>query len=148
MLLLGGSRGEVVCLVVERGDEAVDALRSEDRAEFRPAGRELADRAVQINIGDLPGAAILSHQIIETDGLAVRFDDLRDDEGPAGRWLLARHLKPLSGIAVEPLGINRRDIAYERLRDLLALRIVQSFPLRADGEACHEWHVECAANHR
>ena len=30
---------------------------------------------------------------------------------------------------------------------MLALDLLQAFPFRADGEACHEYDVEGAANH-
>src|SRR5260370_12366806 len=92
--------GQRVGLGVERLDQPGDALGAQDRGEFRAPRRHLADRPVEIDIGDLPDPAIVAHQIVEVDRLAVRLDDLARDDGAAGRWLLAGDLEPLARIAV------------------------------------------------
>ncbi len=80
---------------------------------FSAPGRHFTDRTVQIDIGDQPTLAVAPHHVIDFDWLAVGFDDLalRHD----ARWcgLLASHLELLAGIAVEAVGINRRDVAPE-----------------------------------
>ena len=53
-----GGPGEDVGLAVERGDQTVDAVVSEDRCELRAAGRDFADRAVEIDVGNQPAFAV------------------------------------------------------------------------------------------
>ena len=117
-------------LCVERLDQTVDSAAAQDRSEFRPAGGELlADRSVEIDVGDLPNAAVIAHQIAEIDRLAIRLDDLACDDGTAIRGPLAGYLEPLAGIAVKPLGVDRRNIALKRLLDLLPLDVVELSPI-------------------
>src|SRR5436309_1161495 len=68
--------GENVGLAVERGDQAVDAVGSQDRSEFGAAGRYLADCAVEVDVGDKPALAVAAHHIIDPDRLAIGLDDL------------------------------------------------------------------------
>src|SRR5439155_25725212 len=139
--------GERVGLGVEHLYKAVDAAGAQDRGKFRAARRQFADRPVQIDVGDLPAAAILAHQIIDVHRLAIRLDDLAGDDRAAGRGLFAGDLHLLARIVVEALGVNRRDITLESLRDLLALRLGQVRPFRANREAGHEGYVEHPADH-
>ena len=85
--------------------------RIEAKSDRRVA--QFADRPVEIDVGDLPDAAIVAHQVVDVDRLAVRLDDLAGDDRAAGRWALAGNLQPLAGIVVEAFGIDRRDIALE-----------------------------------
>ena len=70
--------------------------------------RELADRTIEIHIGDSPGALILAHQIIESRRLAVRFGDLslHHDIRAAG---VACGLKPSGGPDLALLVCDRDD---------------------------------------
>ena len=54
----GHRPGQHVGLAVERGDQTVDAVVSEDRCELRAAGRDFADRAVEIDVGNQPAFAV------------------------------------------------------------------------------------------
>src|SRR6516164_10687585 len=98
---LGGGAGQHIGLAVQRRDQAVDALVPENRGELGAAGRHLADGAVEVDVGDQPGIAVLAHQIVDLDGLAVRFDDLTVDDDTGGGRLLVCYLQLLPGIAVE-----------------------------------------------
>ena len=48
-------------LTVERCNQPVDALALQDRRKFGVAGRHLADRAVEIHVGDQPAIAVAAH---------------------------------------------------------------------------------------
>ena len=54
----GHGSGEHVGLAVERGDQPVDAFVPEDSGKFRAAGRDFADRAVEIDVGNQPAFAV------------------------------------------------------------------------------------------
>src|ERR1700730_8050338 len=140
------SRGQNVRLTVERCNEAVDALALQDRGKFGVADRHLADRAVEIDVGDQPAIAVAAHHVVDLDRLAIRFDDLaaHHDTGPIE--LLASYLQLLSGIAVKAVGVDRRDVTPEALRHLLPLGLGQSGPGRADRQPGHRRNVESPAN--
>ncbi len=104
-------------------NQAVNAVRSQDGSELGTAGCNLADRAVEVNVGDLPGAAVAAHNVVDLDRLPIGFDDLAAHHHPGWRGLLTSYLQPLSVIAVEAVGINRRDVASEALGNLLARRL-------------------------
>src|SRR6185437_17015111 len=123
--------GEHVSFAVEGGDQAVDAVILDDCAEFGAAGRDLADRAVEIDVGDHPAVAAAAHHVIDRDRLAVGLDDLALDPDTPGVGLLAGHFQLLPGIAVEAVGVDRRDVAAKALGHLLTLRLGQIRPGRA-----------------
>src|SRR5260370_20370145 len=68
----GRGPGEQVGLAVQGRDQPVDALAAQDRAELRPARRQLADRAVEIDVGDQPAVAAAAHPIVHLDPLPIR----------------------------------------------------------------------------
>src|SRR5436190_20606261 len=76
---------------------------------------------LEVHIADLWSAAAVDHQIVEGDRLVTRFNDLRVDHGSVRRGLLSNDFQPLARVLVEPLGINRRDVALEGLQNLPAL---------------------------
>src|SRR6202040_1638746 len=47
-----------------------------DRRKFGAAGRHLADRTVEIDVGDQPAVAVAAHHVVNVDRLAVGLDDL------------------------------------------------------------------------
>src|SRR6516165_4254860 len=53
-----GGASQHIGLAVERGDQPVDARVLQDGGELGAAGRHLADRAVDIDVGDQPGIAV------------------------------------------------------------------------------------------
>src|SRR5438270_4533188 len=141
--------GEQVGLAVERGDQAVDAVGSQDRGKFGAAGRDLADRTVEVDVGNQPTVAVAAHHVVDLDRLAIGLDDLALDHGSARIGLFAGDLQFLSGIAVETVGVDRRDVAAEALGELLALRLAQASPVRwADRQAGHRRDVEGPADYR
>src|SRR5207249_5149655 len=89
-----------------------------------------------------------AHHVIDPDRLTVGFDDpaAHHDSGWSG--LFAGHLQLLSVIAVEAIGIDRRDVSPKALAYLLALRLGQTGPGRADRQPRHRGDVEAAANDR
>src|SRR6266542_3567799 len=133
---------------MEHLDQPVDTWGAKERGEFGGALGHFADRPVEIDISDLPAATILAHQVIDIYRLAIRFDDLAGDDRAAGRSLFAGDLHLLAGIGVEALGIHGCNITFKSLRDLLALRLGQVRPFRADGQAGHERDVEYPADDR
>ena len=95
-------------------------------------GRQFADRAVEIDVGDQPIVAVAAHHIVDFDQLTVGLDDLAAHHDAGRRGVLACHLQLLSGVAVKAIGVDRRDIAPEALRHLLPLGLGQRGPRRAD----------------
>src|SRR5205814_10039537 len=126
-----------VDLVVQRLDQSVDAFVLNDRMEFRALRRELADRAVEVYVGDLPRPGVLAHSVIETHRITLRFDDFGLHDNFRAGGLLPSHLELLARITVEPVGISRRDAISESLRHLLLLGRRERCPGWADGEAGH-----------
>ena len=78
---------------------------------------------IQINIRDEPALAILAHYIVDLDRLTVALDDAALHHEPERSRLLAGHLKLLSAIAVETVGIDRRDVTAIALGHFLAPRL-------------------------
>src|SRR5260370_406082 len=134
--------------VIDAYDQDADALAVQDRGKFGVAGRTLADRAVEIDVGDQPTVTVAVHHIVDGDQIAVGLDDLAAHHNAGRRELLAGHLQLLSGVAVKAVGVDRRDIATEALRHLLPLGFAQSGPGRADRQAGHRRNVESPANDR
>src|SRR6202040_406179 len=122
--------GEDIGLAVEGRDQTVNAVCSQHGCELGTAGRDFAYRAVEVDVGDQPVAAVAAHHVVDLDRLPIGFDDLAAHHHPGWRGLLASHLEPLAVIAVEAVGINRRDVASEALGDLLALRLAKTGPGR------------------
>src|SRR5580704_1420073 len=125
---LGRRPREDIGLAVECRAQTVDALVLQDGGEFGAAGRHLADRAVEVYVGDQPSIAGAAHHIVDIDRLTIRFDDLAAHHGAGGGGLLAGYLQFLSVVAVKAVGVDRRDIAPEALRHLLPLGLGQSGP--------------------
>src|SRR4029077_7846689 len=80
---------QVVGFLVQGGDQAVDAVAAQDPGEFRAPRRQLPDRAGQVDVADLIADRVVVHQIADRYRLAIRFDDLRFDQGAAPDLLLA-----------------------------------------------------------
>src|SRR5258708_6309894 len=66
-----GHAPQQVDLAIERHDQAVNPLAPKNRTELRALYRQLADCAVEIDVGDLPGTLVLAHQIIKSCCLTV-----------------------------------------------------------------------------
>src|SRR5205807_6889328 len=127
----------------------VDAVGSQDCGELGAAGRYFADRAVEVDVGDQPAVAVAVHHVVDLDRLAIGLDDLAPDHDAGRVGLFAGDLQFLPGIAVETVGIDRRDVAAEALGELLALRLTQASPVRwADRQAGHRRDVEGPADDR
>jgi hypothetical protein len=90
-----------VGLAVQCHDQTVDPVAPKDRVELRALYRQLADRAVEIDVGDLPRALVLVHQIIEGGRITVRLHNpgLDNDIRVVGPF--AGNLQLLPRIAVE-----------------------------------------------
>ena len=56
-----GDAPQQVDLAIERHHQAVNPLAPKHRAELRALYRQLADRSVEVDVGDLPGSPILAH---------------------------------------------------------------------------------------
>src|SRR5260370_35645340 len=104
--------------------------------------RQLADRTVEIHVGNPPGALILAHQVIESRRLAVRFGDLRLHHDFRAAGPLAGDLQLLARIAVEAIGISCGDVVSKRPQQLLLLSWGETPPGRADSEPRHHRDVE------
>src|SRR6516162_8604986 len=144
----GASAGQRIGLAVQGADEAVDTLVLQNSGEFGAAGRHLTDRAVEIDVGNQPGIAVLAHQIVDLYRLAIRFDDLAVDHGAGSSGLLVGDLQLLSGIAVETVGIDRRDVAPKSVDDLLPLTLAHLGPRGSNRKSRHRRDVEGSANDR
>jgi hypothetical protein len=103
---------------------------------------QLADRTVEIHVGNPPGALILAHQIIQSRRLAVRLGDLRLHHDFRAVGPLADDLQLLARIAVEAVGISCGDVVSKCRHQLLLLSWGESPPSRADGEPRHRGDVE------
>src|SRR5688572_24122658 len=68
------ARRELRDLRVERDQQRVEVLALDDRHELGAPQRELAHRAVEVDVDHLPGAADLVHAIVEIDVLVGRID--------------------------------------------------------------------------
>src|SRR5262249_11504100 len=86
--------------------------------------------------------------VVDLDRLTAGSDDLTAYHDPGWHGLLAHYLQLLAGIAVEAVGIDRRDVASEAFGDLLSLGLVQTGPGGSDQQPRHQADVETAANDR
>src|ERR1700730_10169757 len=88
-------------LAVEGCGQTVDALVFEDAGEFGAAGRQFADRAIEVDVGDQPALTVAAHHVVDLDRLTVGINDpaAHHDPGPSG--LFAGHFELLPRIAVE-----------------------------------------------
>src|SRR5215831_14808027 len=90
--------GEHVGLAVQRRDQAINAVSSDDCAKFGATGRHFAYRAVEVDVGNQPTLAVAAHHVIDLDRLAVGLDNLALHQHPAGIGLFAGYLQFLPGI--------------------------------------------------
>ena len=97
--------GQQFDFALQRHDQAIKPLPPQDSAKFRALCHQLADRAVEVDIGNLLGAVILTHCVVDVDRLAVGLDDAGLDDDARTRWLLPDYFQPLARIAVETVGI-------------------------------------------
>src|SRR6516165_7451773 len=67
---------------------------------------------------------------------------------PGWVGLLPGCLGLLSGIAVKTIGVDCRDVTADALGHLLALRLAQTGPCRADRQPRHRSDVKAASNDR
>src|SRR5882757_2713726 len=116
--------------------------------EFRSMYGQLADRTVEIDVGNPPGALILAHQIIQSRRLAVRLGNLRLHHNFCAVGPLAGDLQLLARIAVEAIGISCGDVVSKRPEQLLLLGRGEGPPSRTDGEPRHRGDVECPIDGR
>src|SRR5262249_5024067 len=106
---------------VQRREQTIQPVAAQNRAELRALGRQLADRAVEVDVRDMPATIILAQQVVDADRLAARLGNTGPDHDGRTGGLLPGHLQLLARITVETLSISRRDIAGERRRHLLLL---------------------------
>src|SRR5947207_10926357 len=95
-----------------------------------------------------PVLAVAAHHVVDFDRLTAGFDDPTAHHHSGRGRLLPGDLERLSGIAVEAVGIDRRNVAREAFGDLLALALAQTGPRGPDREPRHRGDVEAAANDR
>ena len=57
---------------VQRREQTIEPVAAQDRAELRALGRQLADRAVEVDVRDLPDTVILAQPVVDADRLAAR----------------------------------------------------------------------------
>jgi hypothetical protein len=110
--------------------------------------RQLADRAVEIDVGNPPGALILAHQVVEFRCLAVGFDDLRLRHDVCAIGPLASDLQLLTRIGVELVGVSRGNIVRKGRCQLLLLSRVKGRPGRANSDPGHGWDGEGSVDRR
>src|SRR6266700_6169407 len=134
--------GQQFGFALQSGDQTIEPVSPQDRAEFRALRRQLADRTVEIDVANLPGAVILTHRIVDADRLAVRFDDARLDGDARTRGVLPDYFQPLARIAVETVGISRGNVGAERSGGRLLLGRRQRGPGRANGETSHQREIK------
>src|SRR5271165_4491555 len=140
--------GKDVGLTVEGRDQTVNAFLLQDGSELRAPGCHFADGAVEVDVGDQPAVAIAAHHVVDLDRLAVAFDDLAAYYDSGWRGLLTSHLQLQSVVGVEAVRIDRRDVAFEALGDLMPLGLGQTGPGRTDRQPRHPGSVEAPANDR
>jgi hypothetical protein len=80
----------------------------------------------------LPSATVVHNQVVYTDWFAIRFDDLWLNHDAIICRLFAEDFEALAGITIEPLSIDRSDVALERLRGAVTLRSGEHRPGRPD----------------
>ena len=91
----------------QAGDQPLEPLVVQDRGVFRAPGRQLADRAVQVDVEDPPAAGTLAQQVVQRHMLAGTGDDPAADDGRSARGLFfGSDLKLLAVEPVEPVGIG------------------------------------------
>ena len=66
-----GSRQQID-FAVQRREQTIEPVAAQDRAELRALGRQLADRAVEVDVRDMPDTIILAQQVVDADRLAAR----------------------------------------------------------------------------
>src|SRR5439155_4801773 len=110
LLRLGDPPAQQIDLAVQRHHEPVDAFTPQYRIEFGAVYRELADRAVEIDVGDLPGALAAAHSVVEGGRLTLGVYDLCLHDHVRTLALLAGHLELLARAPVEPADVSRRLI--------------------------------------
>ena len=77
----GSARPQRGGALLDQLHQPLGAVALQYRGEFRAPRRQLADRAAQIHVDDLPGAAgLLLQQVIERDSLAVGLDQPAVDQ--------------------------------------------------------------------
>src|SRR6516225_6149256 len=131
-----GSRQQID-FAVQRREQTIEPVAAQYRAELRALGRQLANRAVEVDVRDLPDTLILTQQVVDADRLAARLDNTRPDHGARTGGLLPGHLQLLARITVETLSITRRDITRERHCHLLLLGGRERVPGAAYGNPRH-----------
>src|SRR5262249_18669855 len=97
---------------------------------------------------DQPAVTRSAHCVVDLDRLSIGFDDPAAHHNPGLSRLLAGHFQLLSGITVEAVSINRRDVPSVALGHLLALSVTQTGPRPAEPQPRHLGDVKTAANDR
>ena len=111
-------RQQFVALFRKRANQSVRPPRFQDRSKLSSAIRQLADRAVEIDIDDLPIGAGLAHEVVERDSATIGLDNLRlDDLVAVGTIDRLQNLELLARKAVETTGISGDRHSRERVGD-------------------------------
>jgi phospholipid-binding lipoprotein MlaA len=127
----------------ERRQQRLEAFPLDDGRVFGPAQRELAHRAVQVHVDDLPAAALLPESVVEFHLVPIRIEQPGAHQPGAARGgLLAEGLELLAGIAFEAAGVVRDAEAREGLDETVAVLLGSRLPVPADGFLRHEGQLE------
>jgi len=74
--------------------------------ELRAMHRELADRPVEIDVGNPPAALILAQKVVEPRHIALRFDDPSFHYNICAERPFTGDLQLLARISVELIGVG------------------------------------------
>src|ERR1700730_2871222 len=102
-------------------DEAVDTLPPEDRMELRAMHRELADRPIEIDVGNPSAALILAQKVVEPRHIALRFDDPCFHDDIRAVWPFTGDLQLLARIRIKLVSVCGGDIVAKGRNQLLLL---------------------------
>src|SRR3984893_11242874 len=127
-------------------DEAVDTLPPEDRMDLRAMHRELADRPVEIDVGNPPAALILAQKVVEPRHIALRFDEPSFHYNICAERPFTGDLQLLARISVELIGVGGGHIMTKGRDQLLLLGGGKARPGGANREAAHCRDVEAPVN--
>jgi len=100
--------------------------------ELRAMHRELADRPVEIDVGNPPAALILAQKVVEPRHIALRFDDPSFHYNICAERPFTGDLQLLARISVELIGVGGGHIMTKGRDQLLLLggvRLAQEGPI-------------------
>jgi hypothetical protein len=116
--------------------------------ELRAMHRELADRPVEIDVGNPSAALILAQKVVEPRHIALRFDDPSFHYNICAERPFTGDLQLLARISVELIGVGGGHIMTKGRDQLLLLGGGKARPGGANREAGHRRDVEAPVNDR